>query len=281
MKLTTGFSLDASSGTSKDAPLPILPKREIPVFDFTSIHELVRYIGYAKHINDECRIFLRGQSCLYGSMLPSLLRDRPNHLRAYNDFGKWARPLKMKINPKNDLPNSTFYPLLQHYGFKTPYLDVVDNIWTALWFSLHTASCVVAGQHEHVDYKINSAPYSYLLLLASDAIKEISPGIYEGNDSELIDLRKALPSIYLRPHMQHAYAIKHRGTDDLDLMVNVVGIAKFSTALGLEWLGNGSSLSTKALFPSAAQDIGYRGLLKKLVINTGSISEYGSVQIVS
>jgi hypothetical protein len=30
-------------------------------------------------------------------------------------------------------------PLLQHYGLATTWIDLVDNIWVALWFACHKA----------------------------------------------------------------------------------------------------------------------------------------------
>ena len=33
-------------------------------------------------------------------------------------------------------------------------------------------------------------------------------GVYEGSETKLVDLRKVLPSYFLRPHAQHAYMLR-------------------------------------------------------------------------
>lgn len=174
------------------------------------------------------------------------------------------------------------YSLLQHYGLKTPYLDVVDNIWTALWFATHTATSTVVGTNEHINYSNSTTDFSYILLIATDAMNEISTsGVYEGSETELVDLRKAAPSIFLRPHLQHAYTIKGKDNMGNDLSNRVTAIAEFPTKLGLEWLGTNAPLTTRALFPPVQYDIGYRQLLSEYQVKPGNIKTYGSIQIVS
>lgn len=257
------------------------PNKNIPIFTFVNFYELVRFIGYAKYININEKIFLRGQTRLHSSMAPSLYRDVKNIDRVYKGLSKEIKRLREAGILLSDSKAVT-YSLLQHYGLKTPYLDVVDNIWTALWFATHTATSTVVGTNEHINYSNSTTDFSYILLIATDAMNEIgASGVYEGSETELVDLRKAAPSIFLRPHLQHAYTIKGKENMGHDLSNRVTAIAEFPTNLGLEWLGTNALLTARALFPPVQYDIGYRRLLSKYQVKPGNIKTYGSIQIVS
>lgn len=227
------------------------------------------------------KIFLRGQTRLHSSMAPSLYRGVKNIDRVYKGLSKEIKRLREAGILLSDSKAVT-YSLLHHYGLKTPYLDVVDNIWTALWFATHTATNTVIGTNEHINYSNSTTDFSYILLIATDAMNEIgASGVYEGSETELVDLRKAAPSIFLRPHLQHAYTIKGKENMGHDLSNRVTAIAEFPTNLGLEWLGTNALLTARALFSPVQYDIGYRRLLSKYQVKPGNIKTYGSIQIVS
>ncbi|WP_420914265.1 FRG domain-containing protein [Comamonas aquatica] len=38
---------------------------------------------------------------------------------------------------------------MQHYGLNTTWIDIVDNIWVALWFACHEARCTKDGKFIH------------------------------------------------------------------------------------------------------------------------------------
>lgn len=92
--------------------------------------------------------------------------------------------------------------MLQPYGIKTYWLDVVDNIWVALWFSLHEFKKTLVDKRELINAVKTNNIYSYLFLLVSDAVDnnkkddEYYPGIYKGHKTILNDLRKSTPSFY-------------------------------------------------------------------------------------
>ena len=156
-------------------------------------------------------------------------------------------------------------PLLQHYGIKTPFIDLVDNVWVALWFALHQAKCKTINSHEYIYYYENDREYSYILLVATDAVTlcDGKSGVYAGTKTKLVDLRKALPSYFLRPHAQHAYMLRKTESYPEDYSDLIIGIAKIPTALGLKWLGQNDFLTVSSLFPAAYFDSGYAVLLKQ------------------
>ena len=181
---------------------------------------------------------------------------------------------------------------MQHYGIKTTTIDLVDNVWIALWFALHKTQVVVVGNREHIHISDNSNEYAYVVLMATDAIKESNiSGIYEGEKTTLVDLRKSLPSYFLRPHAQHALMLKKKEKnpgieveirEDCDYSDLIVGIAKVPVDLGFEWIGRNELLSTNGLFPSAYFDFGYRVLLEKYPLEGKDIvKQFGSVQIIN
>ena len=119
--------------------------------------------------------------------------------------------------------------------------------------------------------------------MASDAINETGRfGVYKGKRTTLVDLRKALPSYFLRPHAQHAYMIKKNEEYPVDYSDLIVGIAKIPTELGIKWIGSNEILCASSLFPAAYYDSGYSIMLKRYPEeDQGTINQYGSIQIIT
>lgn len=218
--------------------------------------------------------------------------------------------LKNNINRNNKY---IIEGVLQHYSGTTRFLDIVDNHWVALWMGLykyeelgkgHLYSRYTKRMIPQIDYLEHLAKcfskdkiigfssledianvlkvdedeldkyYLYVLLIATpnDMVEQL-PGSFENQDFALVDLRKALPSFFLRPHAQHAYVIKVRDkekADEYDLASQVVGIIKIRVDKADEWLGNGTLLTQSNLFPPPAIDQGYYTLLEYYTELTGN-----------
>lgn len=209
--------------------------------------------------------------------------------------------IKTAINRSN---KNVIEGVLQHYSGTTRFLDIVDNHWVALWMGLYQYEDLGKGYSycrykkriiPQVDYleriadhfaenniarlstieEITNALsvtkeelaqyYMYLLLIAApNDMQEQVPGVYEDDEFALVDLRKALPSFFIRPHAQHAYVIKTRDkktAGEYDLSSQVVGIVRIRVDKADEWLGNGTLLTQSNLFPPPAVDSGYDTLL--------------------
>lgn len=257
----------------------------VNVYTIKSVHDLTQFIGYGKYINNKtCNVFLRGQTQLYnGTLVPSLYRGRTRLDSITQKYDDRIKMLKRNVKSFSQYERIIFEPLLQHYGIKTPFIDLVDNIWVALWFALHQARCKVINSHEYIYYYENDREFSYILLIATDAISLSSQdGVYEGIESKLVDLRKALPSYFLRPHAQHAYMLRKKELYPNDYSDLIIGIAKIPTELGLKWLGVNEFLTVSSLFPAAYFDSGYAVLLKHFPEEQqGTVNQYGSIQIVT
>jgi hypothetical protein len=122
--------------------------------------------------------------------------------------------------------------------------------------------------------------YAYILLVAADYQQTGAPGLFKGPETELIDLRTAAPSIFLRPHAQHGVLFRKRGKGTvrpIDYADQVRGIIRIDLADALAWLGEAKTLSTHALFPPPYYDHGYKILLDGMFEGSELV---GSVHII-
>ena len=262
------------------------------VLEVATQHGLNRAAGYLKFADAAGGpIVFRGQRRLYGSLRPSLYRNIHNvHSKGKRDasFNAVRRQIEQSNAIISSTPNHARDPLLQHYGISTKWIDLVDNVWVALWFACHRA-VNVGEKNQYLHFERRSArtdsnPYAYILLVQTGAVTQVpgKPGLLASEDALLIDLRVAAPSLYLRPHAQHALLLRRRTVDslgDLELLPTVVGVIRVHLADALSWLGDGALLSAHSLFPPPTYDEGYRRLLSIAHLGsreTGAIAHVGA-----
>jgi len=242
--------------------------------------------GYLKYVGAKESgqgVYFRGQRTIYESLRPTLYRD------ITTSGGKYRKELAMNkaLSAVRDTAKifQTFgryahEPLLQHYGIATTWIDLVDNVWVALWFACNRA--FLSGklkQHMHFEPRIpqGKGEFAYILLIAADITgrNRYKPGYYFGNDTELIDLRMAAPSVFLRPHAQHGLLFRKNGVDPsgrpLDYSCQIYGIVGVELSRAIDWLGNGKMFSVHSLFPPPLYDVGYDILLNVDMDDAGSI----------
>jgi hypothetical protein len=265
----------------------------VPIFEVSNIHALNQIIGYAKFINKSYgNVYYRGECKLHNSLIPSLFRGVTNTSSAAGKLNSLIETVctdkhmmkQLKLD-ENDKINSALKVegVLQHYGIKTRFLDIVDNHWIALWMGLnrnvsHKQICSYNHYEEREIPLIDFANgvecteeelFQYILLVAiQSSQKNTNDGIYVSENFSVIDLRQALPSTYIRPHAQHGLVVRknpHTGNkaEDYDIASNVVGIIKIRIDRAKQWLGNGSLLSQNNLFPPPSFDNGYDVLLDR------------------
>lgn len=259
--------------------------KEIPIYTIESINHLNQFIGFGKYINCKTHnVYIRGQVDLYnGAIIPSLFRNKKNLLQTTQKFNERLNKT-LKLNSFKQFPKPILEATIQHYGIRTPQIDLVDNVWIALWFATNEFTSKTIKTTEHVFVSKSSREYGYIFLIASDAItpSDEHRGMYIGKETTVIDLRKALPSYYLRPHAQHAYMLKKREELSSDYSDLVVGIAKIPVNKALQWIGEAELLSVSSLFPSPVFDAGYEVLLKSYPENGPDVVCYmGSIQHIT
>lgn len=285
MMIITDFEKKTISYINKEE-IKLASGNVVPVYTINSINELIQFVGYAKYINHKnTNVFIRGQVDLYsGSLVPSLFRGKKNFGSVISNY--YTRINQVLQNEKSfkSFPKPIFEATIQHYGIKTPMIDLVDNLWVALWFASHQFQGKIIGNHEHLYVSLSNQDYGYIILICCDAVtpSDKMNGLYQGENTQLIDLRKALPSYYLRPHSQHAFMLRKKETTPNDYSDLIVGLARIRTQDILRWIGDTELLSTSSLFPSAYFDNGYEVLLKKYPsFDNSIIRECGSIQIIS
>ena len=240
------------------------------VLHVSNPHALVQAVGYLKFRAEPYeRIFLRGQSKLYDTLGPTLYRGITSD--AAQSKRHKALNAAIEIFRENcsifaSFPEYAHEALLQHYGIKTTWIDIVDNVWVALWFSAYQAfSEGKNGEYLHFDLRVPSETeeFGYILLLsaADDRRSKTRKGMLLSNHSEVIDLRIAAPSIFLRPHSQHGLLLRAKGTRGgrvLDYSNLIRGIVRYRLKDAIDWLGSGNMVGIRGLFPPPYFDPGYR-----------------------
>ena len=265
--------------------------KEIPIFTIKDMRDLIQFVGYSKYANaDGYNVYMRGQTELYnGKMIPSLYREQKNLTLTGMNFRKRLNQSIKKLDILKNYDKRVVEPMIQHYGIKTTNIDLVDNVWVALWFGLHVAKSVISGGRENIYYSNSNKEYAYLIMMATDALNEKARGVYEGERTLLVDLRKAVPSYFVRTHAQHALMLKKKernidciGTEDVDYSDLIVGIARIPVNIGLEWIDNNKLVSVGSLFPSAFFDYGYRKMMDQYPLYDKTCSlNWGTIQVIN
>jgi hypothetical protein len=271
-----------------------------PVVEVASPHELVREAGkYKFNAGLGSQVVYRGHSALFSNCMPSgirgsaggqFLNSLTKDLNSYVDqlmesnctcpagTAPFHCPEKVPKHSNSKpgaglisgTPRSAVEPLLQHYGLKTRWVDVVDNIWIALWFACHEfiVDTEVKRYAHHLRRSVAQEPAAraFVSILSTGSVTSFGlPGCWEGQTARLIDLRVAAPSLYLRPHAQHGLLIASKdwgskATIDVGPLHQVT--LKIRLVDALSWLGDGTMLRPFVLFPPATEDHGYRRLLE-------------------
>lgn len=278
--------------------------RGIPIYEITEPNVLTQVMGWLKFREREGQITFRGQTRIYDDMSASGFRDASGRgaiqaagranlahaVTAYVDrlmrcacscpggpFAFASSHMCVERVPRQarggnplvaDTFRATIEPLLQHYGLRTRWLDVVDNVWVALWFACHGQQ----GKGRHAFHLRRSvareghSAFAYVAVLNMGIVAAAPkvPGYWVGESTRVVDLRQAVPSQYLRPHAQHGLLVAPAtlaSHQNGSLASQVVAYLEIRLVDAIEWLGTGAMTSPYVLFPPAAQDEGYRRLL--------------------
>ncbi len=248
------------------------------------------YLKFNLAKTDSEGIYFRGQRKLYGSLPPTLYRGLAS-TKAQDKKHEAVAELIDRFKASGSIFGVfgayAHEPLLQHYGISTTWIDLVDNLWVALWFACHRAMSIgKMGEYMHFERRLPSDAdkYAYVLLVAADISRRsrMKPGYFFGDKTELVDLRMAAPSIFLRPHAQHGLLFRLKGGiggRPLDYVSQVRGVIRVELGKALDWLGSGKMVNTHSLFPPPYYDSGYQILLTCGVsgnATTGTISHVGA-----
>ena len=266
---------------------------KVPVFEVNTIHGLNQLIGHVKFNNRQYgNVYYRGECHLHDNLNPSFIRGKKNYSKAEQKLIAYMDDVltddelfkNLKLSKTGDWNRNKhkLEGVLQHYGVPTRYIDVVDNHWIALWMGLYKCKKYsILQTYYHYEKRVipfeefaTKGPledkefYQYILLIGTPYGESLKKdGVYESENYIEVDLRDALPSIFLRPHAQHGIVLRKKIHEDrsydYNMATDVLGILRARIDRVSDWLGNGTLLSQNNLFPSPAFDTGYGLLLSK------------------
>lgn len=242
--------------------------------------------GYLKHVHakeDSEGVYFRGQRKIYGALQPTLFREiKTQKSREHREIAlkNAVSHIERTGGIFDKFGDYAHEALLQHYGIATTWMDLVDNVWVALWFACNRA--IISGRekdHMHFERRIPSPEeqFAFILLVGVDIAgrNRYRPGYFYGLKTELIDLRMAAPSVFLRPHAQHGLLFRQKSVAgagrSLDYSSQIRGIIAVELSRALSWLGEGQMVSAHSLFPPPYYDAGYDILLNTPMMLSESI----------
>ncbi|OLS21631.1 MAG: hypothetical protein HeimC3_34790 [Candidatus Heimdallarchaeota archaeon LC_3] len=210
----------------------INPKSAFLTLKINKIIDLYRIIGIFKnyYANYGIKILYRGQNNLYNyQQRPNLFRNlQRNSLDSHNNLIRnklseisekvynFAYNEKIERNNKFDFSNYiALEGVLQHYNEETRFIDLVDDLRVALWFSF-----IKPDYNQRINHQINELEESHIFLYGISTPDSISRGVLEGSTQRLINLREATPPTALRPHIQQASVLADNYLFSIDEKTN-------------------------------------------------------------
>ena len=167
---------------------------------------LAAFFAFCSGQSTNTRIYLRGCTKNYAPTYPSLFREiqsdggldeKERRWSAYKCVLDSLRKLKGKRWRRKDVG-----AVLQHYGFKTPWLDVVRNLYTAIWFATHDLS----DCGRHFVAKRTKSDFCWISFYRRKFGTE--------NKCLLVkDISAHHSSTHLRPHTQHGVSLAMQADD--------------------------------------------------------------------
>ena len=203
-------------------------------------------------------VYLRGCDKDYPHSYPALYRggrgeryysdDADERLSAYKGF--------LRILEENKLLKGTRWhrknvgAVLQHYGIKTPWLDVVRNLYTAIWFATRD----ISGDSLRRNVRLGRKRYSWICIYVNPRRRLTA-----------VDLARTQSSQHVRPHAQHGVSLAvhaspandedHRPPSAFSSDFNQYRIARVRIpAHSEQWKLRGHMFSPRFLFPDPRHD---------------------------
>ena len=245
-------------------------KRHLHIYEPTLLAALVAYCSGRRQ-----QVFLRGSTENHPFSVPSLFRDKSRHGAAYYCGDKCIRlwdayqmilaSLRRELAPNNCRSRwrrRNLGAVLQHYGIKTPWLDVVRNLHTAIWFATHEWN---RCQKSWLPIPFENLGWISLYLRR--------PRERSGSLDSLVvgDLWGEQSSRNFRPHAQQGLSLAMQEdsalcpTEEQDFNHYRIGQVCFSNSP--RWALCGQMFSARFLFPAPEQDDSVRQLNRPEVQN--------------
>ncbi len=267
-----------------------ITKPPVPVINCPSYFDVVKIIGELKnHFSKRnLQVLFRGQRNSHNyNQSPPFLRYLPKKkfqtgiIEAYRNYvlslvyylEQFHKSVFKDLS--FDINYLAWESILAHYGIKTRYIDLVDSIPLAIWFSI----CNLKEQ----SFKITPEEdkFGYIFVYGIDVTRKRAEGILDGSIQRLVDLRDAFPPFALRPHSQHAYSLcdlrlieetqTHILKEELRIYMDynkfLLSVLKYEKECAMKWLFGDNKqrsdhLAFSNLFPSPQDDNIFERLLE-------------------
>ncbi|MFB6519601.1 FRG domain-containing protein [Streptomyces sp. NPDC056401] len=253
-------------------------------FTANSLEEYQRICESLRNRDDGKQVFFRGQVHGYE---PQSSEERPtkdNDDRVIRDLLREAWEMTAVATlaraGSRSLNTAAVMGVLQHYGFRSWFIDITDDEMVGLWFARHKYTPVggvaprppaVAdegspdGGHAHIDL-------SELLVfeavrhepVVADSDGKVAPGLVfvfavNSDSQHLLDLRSNVPEAALRVHRQSGSGLlPDNGSYEPFLLARIT----VTFPAPAELYSGSTLLSTAELFPGPDEDDFYKHLLR-------------------
>lgn len=190
----------------------------------------------------ESKVLTRGQTQNYEGMVPSLFRP-PSDRTSVQDLLDAESEFVDRIQSELELrrfERDNLGALLQHYGLRSSWIDLVDNLWVSVWFATH---CTRNKSGNTSNYQLREDNNGWIYFISPQA----GP-----SKPKCLDLRKAHQGLSLRLHTQHGWALKGANNSIDDLNQYVVATVEFP--IYEAWHLSGYLGSEEFLFPPKRLD---------------------------
>ena len=234
--------------------------------EYIHVRDPVALAAFVAFCSDENRgVFLRGCCENHQHSYPSLYRggdgkgfcgdsNAEKRYAAYRCL--WKKLKEQGVLTRTRWDRDNLGAILQHYGVKTPWLDVVRNLYTAVWFATHE---LVRVKDDPARRKVKPTQKDdgWLLLYAA-----CRPGQQR---LTVVDLMETQSSRHVRPHAQHGLSLGMRCDPDerqdglpptactSNLNTHRIARVRFR-AQSEEWKLCGHMFSPRFLFPPPEHD---------------------------
>jgi hypothetical protein len=216
--------------------------------DFFAFCKTVRR-GRGRHV------FLRGHGQHHTAMVPTLFRtanDASERATRWAGYREFLQHLPALVEGTR-FTRRNFGAVLQHYGFHTPWLDVVDDLHAAIWFALHDFT----NKGGQCIYRLTKRPHGWIAVISTPRGPHVQ------------NLREQHSSMNTRCNVQQGYSLAMQYDNEEapsrqhDFIASVIHMVRIPTSK--PWQPGGYRGSAAYFFPSREQDDTYRQLLNPAV----------------
>lgn len=218
---------------------------------------LAAFFAFCNGQSTYSTVYLRGSTDCHKTAYPSLFRGLPQNRYAHEQTKRW-RAYKHLLQSFQQLKGRRWLrkdlgPVLQHYGIKTPWLDVVRNLYSAIWFATH---------------ELKNAGLDGLARPAANEYGWISFYRRKGQATHrtlrVNDISARHSSLHLRPHVQQGASLAMQLDDDEKPRpyqdFNRFRIAHIRIPNRGKWILSGYTASAAFMFPPPTLDDSLRRL---------------------